>query len=147
MLITIKDLGCYLKGKRMSADMTIEVLSGQLEVSKGYISRLENNSSKPSFEVLMKYSNVLGFPLEDVCSSEPVIRDGGQVNLEEVIKNRTVTVNGRVIENKEKYSLEQLLKIVEEARRIEDSELVIHLNKVLLLVDQFRKSSKYKKEW
>jgi transcriptional regulator with XRE-family HTH domain len=147
MLITIKDLGCYLKEKRMSADMTIEVLSGQLEVSKGYISRLENNSSKPSFEVLLKYSNLLGFPLEDVCSSEPVIRDDGQVHLEEVIKNRTVTVNGRVIESKEKYSLEQLLKIVEEVRWIEDSELVIHLNKVLLLVDQFRKSSKYKKEW
>lgn len=54
------DIGQRLKGLRKEKGLTQEELSERTDLTKGYVSQLENNVSSPSLETLMDLLEVLG---------------------------------------------------------------------------------------
>lgn len=54
-----KGFGTVLKLLRIANDLSIKDLAKKMEVSSAYISEIEANNKKPSYEMITKYSNVL----------------------------------------------------------------------------------------
>ena len=53
------NLGAIVKEARENANITVESLAEQLNVTKRYIYRIENEGKKPSFEILYKLIRIL----------------------------------------------------------------------------------------
>lgn len=133
------DLGAYIREKRKELGYTIEEVSDRINRSKGYLSRIENNTSTPSFEMLAKLADALRFPLEEVCEITATLSEAEEIDLIEVIREYPVKLNGRLLESGEKYKLIQLIETVEKTIVINESNYVTHLSKIMLLVDQYKK--------
>ncbi len=70
------EIGKRLKQYRLQLDLTQEELAERTELTKGYISQLENDLCSPSIATLEDILNVLGVPLQDFFaenSSEKVV--------------------------------------------------------------------------
>lgn len=59
-------IGANLQAIRKSHGYTQEVLAEKLECSTRYISDIEQNNSKPSYEVLVKFCNILNIGLDEI---------------------------------------------------------------------------------
>lgn len=59
------DIGAKIKAIRLRRGLTQEELALRCELTKGYISQLENDLSSPSIATLMDILNVLGVSLQD----------------------------------------------------------------------------------
>ena len=59
------DIGAKLRDTRVRLGLTQEELANRCEVTKGYISQLENNKMSPSIETLEYVLEVLGISLSD----------------------------------------------------------------------------------
>lgn len=59
------NLGKKIKDKRTLLSLTQEELANRCDLTKGYISQLENNKVSPSIETLEMILEVLGIPLSD----------------------------------------------------------------------------------
>ena len=58
------DIGVKLKRLRLQCGLTQEELADRCELTKGYISQLENNLTSPSIATLMDILAVLGTVLK-----------------------------------------------------------------------------------
>ena len=54
------DIGKKIRALRLGNDLTQEELASRLELTKGYISQLENNLTSPSIQTLFAILEVLG---------------------------------------------------------------------------------------
>lgn len=59
-------IGENMKKIRKSNGYTQDMLSEKLECSTRYISDVEQNKSRPSYEILVKFSNVFNIGLNDI---------------------------------------------------------------------------------
>lgn len=59
------EIGSKIKQVRLQRGLTQEELAGRTELTKGYISQLENDLCSPSIETLADILNVLGVKLQD----------------------------------------------------------------------------------
>lgn len=59
------DIGAKIKSHRLKLDLTQEELASRCELTKGYISQLENNIASPSIATLGDILNILGTNLEN----------------------------------------------------------------------------------
>ena len=59
------DIGTKIKDKRVLLCLTQEELANRCDLTKGYISQLENNKVSVSFETLEMILDVLGIPLSE----------------------------------------------------------------------------------
>lgn len=64
------DIGDKIKSLRLQYSMTQEDLADRCELTKGYISQLENNLTSPSIETLKDILSVLGTNLKQFFSEE-----------------------------------------------------------------------------
>ncbi len=64
------DLGVKLKRLRLQCGLTQEELADRCELTKGYISQLENNLTSPSIATLMDILAVLGSDLKSFFNEE-----------------------------------------------------------------------------
>ncbi|MEG2014418.1 MAG: helix-turn-helix domain-containing protein, partial [Clostridia bacterium] len=58
-------IGKKIKQIRLQRDLTQEELAGRCELTKGYISQLENDLCSPSIATLVDILNILGVTLQD----------------------------------------------------------------------------------
>ena len=65
------DIGKKLKELRIQKDLTQEDLADRTELSKGFISQLENNNTSPSISTLTDILQSLGTDLADFFSEPP----------------------------------------------------------------------------
>lgn len=63
---SIITIGENLQKIRKSNGYTQEMLSEKLECSTRYISDVEQNNSKPSYEILIKFCNTFNVGLDDI---------------------------------------------------------------------------------
>ena len=63
-------LGDKIKELRLQCDLTQEELANRCELSKGYISQLENDLTSPSIATLIDILSALGTSLKDFFSEE-----------------------------------------------------------------------------
>lgn len=87
-------LGERLLRARTRSSMTLERAAKQTDITKGYLSRIENDRAMPSIAVLSRLAQVYGVPMADLFAGEgedqrfslvraqerlQVIRDGSEV--------------------------------------------------------------------
>ncbi|MBO5926504.1 MAG: helix-turn-helix transcriptional regulator, partial [Clostridia bacterium] len=63
-------LGDKIKELRLGCDLTQEELANRCELSKGYISQLENDLTSPSIATLIDILSALGTSLKEFFSEE-----------------------------------------------------------------------------
>ena len=59
------DIGAKIKAIRLQRGLTQEELASRCELTKGYISQLENDIASPSIATLIDILNILGVSLQD----------------------------------------------------------------------------------
>ena len=93
------DLGVKLKRLRLQCGLTQEELADRCELTKGYISQLENNLTSPSIATLMDILAVLGSDLKSFFNEEvdEQIVFQEQDFFEKYLKNRINIVDNRHI--------------------------------------------------
>ena len=64
------DLGKKIRALRLGNGLTQEELANRLELTKGYISQLENNLTSPSMQTLFAILEVLGTDVHEFFSKE-----------------------------------------------------------------------------
>ncbi|MBE0700760.1 MAG: cupin domain-containing protein [Acholeplasmataceae bacterium] len=64
------DIGKKIRALRLGNDLTQEELASRLELTKGYISQLENNLTSPSMQTLFSILEVLGTDVHEFFSLE-----------------------------------------------------------------------------
>ena len=107
------DIGKRIKTLRTRNGLTLEELASRSELSKGFISQLENNVTSPSISTLEDITEVLGVSLEDFFKEEK----------EEQIK---FSLDDYFIDEKEKSSITWL---VPNAQKNEMEPILLTLEK------------------
>ncbi|MFP4177778.1 MAG: helix-turn-helix domain-containing protein [Acholeplasmataceae bacterium] len=64
------NLGKKIRALRLGNDLTQEELASRLELTKGYISQIENNLTSPSLETLFSILEVLGTDVHEFFAHE-----------------------------------------------------------------------------
>ena len=64
------DIGKKIRALRLGNSLTQEELANRLELTKGYISQLENNLTSPSMQTLFSLLEVLGTDVHEFFSKE-----------------------------------------------------------------------------
>ena len=67
----VMEIGNKIKQLRLQCDLTQEELANRCELTKGYISQLENELTSPSIATLMDILSALGTNLKDFFAEEP----------------------------------------------------------------------------
>ena len=67
------ELGAKLKDMRQQKNLTQEELADRCELTKGYISQLENDLTSPSIATLVDLLNALGGNLSDFLDRKSVV--------------------------------------------------------------------------
>ena len=62
------DIGKKIRALRLGNNLTQEELANRLELTKGYISQLENNLTSPSIQTLFALLEVLGVETHEFFS-------------------------------------------------------------------------------
>lgn len=66
------EIGYKIKEKRIQLGLTQEELANRCELTKGYISQLENDKTDPSIQTLAIILDVLGISFKDFFSNDPI---------------------------------------------------------------------------
>lgn len=77
------DLGSIIKATRERANITVEVLATQTGISERYLYRIENEGSKPSYDVLYKLIRILSIPADTIFYPE---RTSVESEMEELLR-------------------------------------------------------------
>src|SRR5690606_25013507 len=64
------DIGKKIRALRLGNNLTQEELANRLELTKGYISQIENNLTSPSMQTLFSILEVLGTDVHEFFSIE-----------------------------------------------------------------------------
>ena len=104
----IMELGAKLKDMRQKKNLTQEELADRCELTKGYISQLENDLTSPSIATLVDLLNALGSNLSDFFHEEA--EEKVVFTQEEYIEKQTDGMLWNwVIPNAQKNAMEPLL--------------------------------------
>ena len=108
------DIGSKLKRLRVLAGLTQEELADRAELSKGFISQLENNITSPSIATLLDILQCLGVQIKDFFDEETetqvVFTEEDYFIKEDKELNNTVKW---IIPNAQKNMMEPILQIIE----------------------------------
>ena len=63
-------IGAALRRARLARGLTLEASARQVEVTKGYLSKVENNQATPSMGVTVRLADSFGIPLSDLLMPE-----------------------------------------------------------------------------
>lgn len=66
------NIGKKIRALRLENDLTQDELASRLELTKGYISQLENNLTSPSIQTLFQILEVLGTNIQEFFGAENV---------------------------------------------------------------------------
>ena len=68
------DIGTKIRNLRLGNNLTQEELAGRLDLTKGYISQLENNLTSPSLQTLFSLLEVLGTDIHEFFGREEELK-------------------------------------------------------------------------
>ena len=72
MKYKVKNIGNTLKESRKRANLTMKVVAENLDITSGYISRIENGSSEPSLDTLIKLASIYQINIEDLIDVDSI---------------------------------------------------------------------------
>jgi transcriptional regulator with XRE-family HTH domain len=108
------DLGKKIRELRLANDLTQEELANRVELTKGYISQLENNLTSPSINTLYSILEVLGTDVHEFFSLENDVvityKEEDYYSKEDnVLKNEIFWI----VPNAQKYQMEPIIVEIE----------------------------------
>ena len=108
------DIGKKIRELRLENGLTQDELASRLELTKGYISQLENNLTSPSMQTLFSILEVLGTDIHEFFSKEddvPVVykEEDYYVKENEELKHNI----SWIVPNAQKYEMEPILIEIE----------------------------------
>lgn len=138
MNFKVENIGQYLKEKRKEKALTLSEVATMLNLTPGYISRIERGTSKPSKSVLHKICNIYQVPISKI------LNDNGELDLDNIkvgtdllsiINNDYVTYNGDLINAQDRINIGLIVKSLLEINNIEDKNnfmnIIISTNKII----------------
>lgn len=104
------DIGKKIRELRLGNDLTQEELANRVELTKGYISQLENNLTSPSIQTLYSILEVLGTDVHEFFSLENDViitykEDDYYTKEDLVLKNEIFWI----VPNAQKYQMEPII--------------------------------------
>lgn len=109
------DIGKKIRALRLENDLTQDELASRLELTKGYISQLENNLTSPSIQTLFSILEVLGTDIREFFGAEKIDeivtyrKDDYYEKENEQLKNKITWL----ITNSQKYQMEPIVLTIE----------------------------------
>lgn len=108
------DIGKKIRELRLGNDLTQEELANRVELTKGYISQLENNLTSPSIQTLLAILEVLGTDVHEFFSleNEAVItynEDDYYTKEDNTLKNEIYWI----VPDAQKYQMEPIIIEIE----------------------------------
>lgn len=104
------DIGTKIRSLRLGNNLTQEELAGRLDLTKGYISQLENNLTSPSLQTLFSILEVLGTDIHEFFGTEEELtvvykKDDFKNDKNEDLKH----MMSWIIPNELKYEMEPII--------------------------------------
>lgn len=112
MDIKVDNIGDMLKNARLSKDMLLKDVSKISNLSSGYISRMENGSSKPSLEALKILCKVYSLNINDYVENADDTELNG-IHIKDFLLNNNLIYNEKEISIKEKLNLLRFMEFIE----------------------------------
>lgn len=132
MNFKVENIGVYLKEKRKEKKLTLNEVASILNLSAGYISRIERGTSNPSKNVLNNLCNIYKIPITDL------IDDNGEITLENIkvgtdliniISSSDITYKGEAIGVQDRINIFLLVKTLLDMTELEDKNNFINIIK------------------
>ena len=132
MNFKVENIGVYLKEKRKEKKLTLNEVASILNLSAGYISRIERGTSNPSKNVLNNLCNIYKIPITDL------IDDNGEITLENIkvgtdliniISSSDTTYKGEAIGVQDRINIFLLVKTLLDMTELEDKNNFINIIK------------------
>lgn len=116
------DVGQKIRALRLGNNLTQEELASRLELTKGYISQLENNKTSPSMATLFNILEVLGTDVHQFFSKENDVvvtfKEEDFYEKDDSIHNHIISW---IVPNAVKYEMEPIMiKILPQGTSIKD---------------------------
>ena len=104
------DIGTKIRSLRLGNNLTQEELAGRLDLTKGYISQLDNNLTSPSLQTLFSILEVLGTDIHEFFGTEEELtvvykKDDFKNDKNEDLKH----MMSRIVPNGLKYEMEPII--------------------------------------
>lgn len=114
MKIKQKQLGYFLKETRKRQQLTLKEVSTLCDITIGYLSRIENESSTPSLDLLKKLSITYQLNLDDLVEDESGIdHDPGLIRLDTLLKEpNRLTYNEEPLTLSDRQAVEKCLTLL-----------------------------------
>lgn len=117
------DIGKKIRALRLGNNLTQEELANRLELTKGYISQLENNLTSPSLQTLFAILEVLGTDVHEFFSNEETRtmvfkKEDFNVKVNEDLKHMITWI----VPNTLKYDMEPIIMDIEPGGQSEISD-------------------------
>lgn len=130
MQIKIGNIGIYLREARKNNNLTISNVSEELEISKGYISRIENGTSKPSLQVLTALCNKYKINIKDIVELD--FLDEQQetlfnLNISDVIMTDDIRYYDKKLTSTDKINILKYIDFIVNCKNIELKEHIVGL--------------------
>ena len=108
------DIGKKIRALRLGNNLTQEELANRLELTKGYISQLENNLTSPSMQTLFAILEVLGTDVHEFFSNEVeqtmvFKKEDFNIKVDEELKHMIT----KIVPNEIKYQMEPIIIDIE----------------------------------
>lgn len=117
MNFKVENIGLELKKARKENSLTLKIVAESTGLTSGFISRIENGSSIPSLNTLIKLCKAYSKDINNYINIDDI-----DVNKEECSFNlRQVLINGIVNHNNKEVSIEDKLLILKFANLITSS--------------------------
>ena len=113
-------IGKKLKEIRLNQKKTLKEVSNTIDVSIGFVSRIENGSSKPSLETLIKLCNYYGVDVSEITVNETLGRiNENNIDLYEVFNRLNLAVNDYELSSTERT---MIFTIINSFLKIKDTD-------------------------
>lgn len=126
----VENIGTYLKEKRKEENLTLNEVAKVLNLSAGYISRIERGTSNPSKEVLVNLCDIYKIPVNEL------IDNNGEITLENIkvgtdiltlVSSSNITYKGESIGVQDRMNIGLIIKTLLDMTELEDKNNFVNI--------------------
>ncbi|XZF77929.1 helix-turn-helix domain-containing protein [Bacillus sp. AL-1R] len=143
MKYKVNNIGAFIKENRLKKDIKLRTLSGYLDITPGYLSKIENGSSKPSSELLKKLTDILEFQLSDVIelpseSSNQLFE--GNISIDDLFTAPLISIDGKKLTKLEQFQMLNIIKTIHRIKRYPEIDDLEQMQILLKQILEFKES-------
>lgn len=114
MKLLVENIGETLKSARLKEQMLLKDVSNLSNLSSGYISRIENGSSKPSLDALKSLCNIYSLNINDYVDNT-YDNKLNSLDLKDFLLNNNLAYKGEDISIKNKLNVLRFVEFISQS--------------------------------